>query len=103
MYNNNGPVTPRERVSLALAHQTTDRIPMGHIGVFHSHTIPCLEAYLGVEGEDAIRERLGLDDRAIRVRAMVEETDESGERRMTVTVLDSAVLWAKDPAFGDGI
>jgi len=79
--DNNGDLTSRARVALAIAHQTIDRIPIGHIGVFHGDTIPRLEAYLGVQGEDEVREQLGLDDRAIRVSSMAEEVDGLGERR----------------------
>jgi uroporphyrinogen decarboxylase len=81
MHKEADTLTSRERVSLALAHQQPDRVPMGHIGRFYIDTVPRLESYLGVKGEDEIRDRLGLDDRALRLTWQVEDANGSGKFR----------------------
>jgi len=74
-------LTSRERVSLATAHQEADRQPLGHIGKFPIHTVSRLETYLGVVGEDAIRDQLGFDDREITIFTRVKDPSGFGESR----------------------
>jgi uroporphyrinogen decarboxylase len=74
-------LTSRERVSLAVARQQTDRVPLGHIGKLPIDTVSRLEIYLGVVGEDAIKDRLGFDDREIIIFTRVKDPNGSGESR----------------------
>jgi uroporphyrinogen decarboxylase len=97
-----GRLTSRERVALAVAHQPTDRVPMGHVGRLYVDTLPRLESYLGVQGEDEIRERLGLDDRALRLTWQIEDADGSGKFRSLWGGVESALGHAAPYAAGYG-
>jgi uroporphyrinogen decarboxylase len=57
-------MTSRDRVLAAIAHQETDRVPVGDMGFFN---LPQIAAALGMnaEGYEAIMQRLGLDIRGI--------------------------------------
>jgi uroporphyrinogen decarboxylase len=53
------PVSPRERVLLALAHQETDRVPVDFLGTPEVRTH--LRAELGEPDDEAVLRRLGAD------------------------------------------
>jgi uroporphyrinogen decarboxylase len=56
-------MTGRQRIERVVARQPTDRLPMGTLAGIYPQALPALESYLGVKGNEAVLEALGVDDR----------------------------------------
>jgi uroporphyrinogen decarboxylase len=56
-------MTGRQRIERVVARQPTDRLPMGTLAGVYPQALPALESYLGVKGNEAVLEALGVDDR----------------------------------------
>ena len=58
-------MTSRERVSACLSHEEPDRVPLA--GEFRPEVLAELRKHLGVEDEEGILERFGIDFREVRM------------------------------------